>query len=299
VREQDGKLQLDLTSAQGVTTPLTTYTFRVVSNENVATFIKELVLELEEGSPALEYQPGDYLQFDIPAYAGRTLHGFEVKPPYYATWQAQHVFDLKAENLAPCRRNYSMATHPATDTHLRFNIRIATPPPGASGYAGRGTAYLFGLRPGEAVTAIGPFGDFHVKETGREMVYLGGGSGMAPLRSHLSYLLETRKTTTRLSYWFGARSRQDLFYQEYFEALARQNENFSFHAALSEPRPEDGWQSHTGLIHEVLKREYLDVHPNPEGIDYFLCGPPAMIHAAEVMLKNLGVPPIQVAFDEF
>jgi Na(+)-translocating NADH:ubiquinone oxidoreductase F subunit len=239
------------------------------------------------------------MQFDIPAYEQRTLQDIEVKPPYAAVWQAQHVFDFTAGNPGPSRRNYSLASNPAIDRQLRFNVRIATPPRGVPCNAGSGSSYIFSLKPGDIVTAIGPFGEFHVRDTGQEMVYLGGGAGMAPLRAHLSYLLETQKTTARISYWYGARSLQELFYQDYFEDLARQNHNFSFHVALSEPLPEDQWQSHTGFIHAVLKREYLDTHPNPESIAYFLCGPPAMIQAATVMLKNLGVPPTQIAYDEF
>jgi Na(+)-translocating NADH:ubiquinone oxidoreductase F subunit len=149
------------------------------------------------------------------------------------------------------------------------------------------------------VTAIGPFGEFHVKESEREMVYLGGGAGMAPLRSHLAYLLETQQTTRPISYWYGARSRQEIFYQDYFEGLAAQHPNFNFHIALSEPQPSDQWSSYTGYIHEVLKTEYLDQHPDPTAVDYFVCGPPAMVQAAIQMLKEAGVPAAQIAFDEF
>jgi Na+-transporting NADH:ubiquinone oxidoreductase subunit F len=301
VRESGGKLLLDLTSAggYGVTAPATTYTFRVVSNDNVATFIKELVLEPASASPQFDYQPGDYFQLDIPVYAERSLQNVEVKPPYVNAWQAQHVFDCVAANPVPCRRNYSLATNPAKDKQLRFNVRIATPPRGVMCKAGTGSSYVFGLKPGDLVSAIGPFGEFHIKDTQREMIYLGGGAGMAPLRSHLSYLLETQKITGRVSYWYGARSLQEMFYADYFEALAKQYTNFTFHVALSEPQPEDHWTSYTGFIHEVLKREYLDSHPDPKSIEYFLCGPPAMIHAATTMLKNLGTPPTQIAFDEF
>ena len=301
VRERDGKLLLDLNSAggYGVTAPATTYTFRVVSNDNVATFIKELVLEPASASPQFDYQPGDYVQLDIPVYAERSLQNVEVTPPYVNAWQAQHVFECVSANPAPCRRNYSLATNPAKDKQLRFNIRIATPPRGVKCNAGTGSSYVFGLKPGDNVTAIGPFGEFHIKDTGREMIYLGGGAGMAPLRSHLSYLLETQQTSSRVSFWYGARSLQEMFYEDYFEGLAKQYHNFTFHVALSEPQPEDHWTSYTGFIHEVLKREYLDAHPDPKSIDYFLCGPPAMIHAATTMLKNLGVPPTQIAFDEF
>jgi Na(+)-translocating NADH:ubiquinone oxidoreductase F subunit len=301
VRESDGKILLDLTSGRGLglTDAAPTYTFRVVSNDNVATFIKELVLETDSSSPALAYQPGDYMQFDIPAYQERSLRGIDVKPPYAGAWQAEQVFDLRASNPVACRRDYSFASNPAIDRQLRFNIRLATPPPGQAGNAGAGSAYLFGLKPGDTITAIGPFGTFHIKPTDREMVYLGGGSGMAPLRSHLSRLFETEKTSRRVSYWYGARSRQEMLYQDYFEELARKSANFTFHVALSQPRPEDQWTSHTGFIHEVLKREYLDAHPDPARIEYYLCGPLAMVRAAIKMLTELGVSRDQIAGDEF
>jgi Na(+)-translocating NADH:ubiquinone oxidoreductase F subunit len=199
----------------------------------------------------------------------------------------------------PCRRNYSFATNPAADRLLRFNVRIATPPRGQDCPAGAGSSHLFGLKPGDRVAAIGPFGDFHIKDTRREMVYVGGGSGMAPLRSHLSYLFDTLNTERRVSYWYGARARQELFYQDYFEDLARQHPNFTFHAALSEPLPGDRWTSHTGFIHEVLRSEYLASHPDPAAVEYYLCGPPAMVRACADMLRDLGVPPANIAYDEF
>jgi MocE subfamily Rieske [2Fe-2S] domain protein len=301
VRERDGKIIVDLTSAggMGVTQPATIYTFRVVSNDNVATFIKELVLAPDSVSPNLVFRPGDYMQFDIPAYAERSLRDVEVCEPYANVWKMHHVFDFVTSNGAPCRRNYSFANNPDTEKLLRFNVRIATPPRGQDCHAGVGSSYVFGLKPGDRVTAIGPFGDFHVKETQREMVYLGGGAGMAPLRSHLAYLFETQKTPRRVSYWYGARSLQELFYADYFEDLARKHDNFTFHVALSEPQPEDQWQGPTGFIHEVLKEAYLDKHPDPTQIDYYLCGPPLMVRAATDMLKEFGVPPSQIAYDEF
>jgi MocE subfamily Rieske [2Fe-2S] domain protein len=300
-RETNNMLLVDLRVAGGfgVTRAAVTQPFRVVSNQNVATFIKELVLESADGSALPEYMPGDYMKINIPVYAPRSLRGVEVRPPYTDIWQDQGVFDLQAANSTPCRRNYSLATNPVNNKDLRFNVRLATPPRGVPCNAGTGSAYLFGLRPGDIITAIGPFGEFHTKETAREIVYLGGGAGMAPLRSHISWLFETNKTPALVSYWYGARSLQELFYQDYFEELAKKNENFSFHVALSEPLPDDGWQSYTGFIHEVLKREYLDTHPEPKSIEYFLCGPPAMIKAATQMLKEFGVDPAQIAFDEF
>ena len=301
VRETDGKLFLDLTSAggYGVEHKEITHSFKVVSNNNVATFIKELVLEPIAGSEKFTFKPGQYLQLDIPVYTRRTLHHVEVKPPFAQIWEAQNVFAYTAENPTPVRRNYSLAANPEQDRLIRLNVRLAAPPRDVECNAGTGSSYVFGLKPGDTVTAIGAFGEFHVKDTQREMVYLGGGAGMAPLRSHLSYLLETRRVSNRISFWYGARSRKELFYQDYFEDLAQKNPNFSFQVALSEPQPEDDWQSYTGFIHEVLKREYLDGHPDPKSVEYFLCGPPVMVQAAAKMLKSLGVDPGQISFDEF
>jgi Na+-transporting NADH:ubiquinone oxidoreductase subunit F len=301
VRQTGGKLYVDLSSAggDGITRGAPAYTFRVVSNLFVASFIKELVLEPTAGSSLPAHQPGDYMQIDIPPYPRRSLGNVEVDGRFANTWKVHGVNEQFAANTAPCRRNYSMASNPAIESVLRFNVRLATPPRGVDCNAGAGSAYIFGLKPGDIVNAIGPFGQFHIKNTDRETVYLGGGAGMAPLRSHLSYLFETFATSARVSYWYGARSLQELFYTDYFEGLAREHSNFSFHVALSEPLPRDEWQSHKGFIHEVLKREYLARHPDPTNVEYFLCGPPAMVQAATVMLKNLGVPPAQIAYDEF
>ncbi|MGH9617843.1 MAG: NADH:ubiquinone reductase (Na(+)-transporting) subunit F, partial [Acidobacteriaceae bacterium] len=301
VREHDEKIFLDLTSAGGcgLSQPAVAYKFRVVSNENVATFIKELILEPEPGSPTLTYQPGDYIQIDIPAYGEIPLHRIAVDAPFTEVWRAQHVFDFRAENTLPIRRNYSMASNPAVEKQLRFNVRIATPPRGQDCLAGAGSAYIHCLKPGDAVTAIGPFGDFHIKPSEKEMVYLGGGAGMAPLRAHLSHLFETVGTSRRVSFWYGARSLQEVFYQEYFEDLARRFPNFTFHLALSEPQPQDNWSSYTGFIHEVLREQHLASHSDPTSVEYYICGPPAMVHAATKMLEGLDVPKSQIAFDEF
>ena len=301
VREQGGMLLVDLRSAggAGVTRAAPVHAFRVASNRLVATFIKELVLAPLPGASLPAFQPGDYMQIDIPPYARHSLRGIEVEGRFARSWESGRVFEQCAANPAACRRNYSIASNPGLEKVMRFNVRLAMPPRGVSCNAGTGSAYLFGLKPGDTVTAAGPFGQFHVRKSGRETIYLGGGAGMAPLRAHISYLFETISTPATVSYWYGARSLQELFYREYFEDLAGKHANFSFHVALSEALPEDRWGSHEGLIHDVLKREYLDTHPDPAGLEYFLCGPPAMIRAATVMLKNLGVPPAQVAFDEF
>jgi Na(+)-translocating NADH:ubiquinone oxidoreductase F subunit len=214
-------------------------------------------------------------------------------------WQVQHVRDYASSNSTATRRNYSLANNPIIDKQFRFNVRIATPPRGQDCAAGVGSTYAFNLKPGDTVTAIGPFGDFHIKPTQREMIYLGGGAGMAPMRAHISHLFEVMKTSRRVSFWYGARSRQELFYQDYFESLAAAHPNFTFHVALSEPQPADHWDGPTGFIHEVLLREYLGQHHDPHAIEYYLCGPPAMIQAATKMMAEMGVDPSQIAFDEF
>jgi Na(+)-translocating NADH:ubiquinone oxidoreductase F subunit len=307
-REKGGKILLNVASAhgKGVAEATPVHTFRVVSNQNVATFIKELVLELDDDSAAVTYRPGEYLQFEIPAYGERSLADVEVAEPYATIWREQKVLDLRASNPTVARRSYSMASNPATDKHLIFNVRLATPPHGVDADpqrgpagAGVGSTYIFSLRRSDRVAATGPFGSFHIKETDREMIYLGGGSGMAPLRSHLSYLFDTLKTSRRVSYWYGARSLKELYYEEYFRELARKHPNFTFHLALSEPQPDDQWVGHTGFIHEVLKREYLDLHPDPTQVEYYLCGPLPMIRAAIKMLADLKVKPDQIASDEF
>jgi len=216
-------------------------------------------------------------------------------------WQAHHVFDFKAANAMECRRNYSLATHPGDPAgQLRFNVRIATPPRGLDCAGGTGSSYVHSLKPGDTVTAIGPFGDFLIKETDKEMVYLGGGAGMAPLRSHIAHLFETLQTGRKVSFWYGARSRQEIFYEDYFRDLERRFPNFRFHLALSEQLPEDNWTGHSGFIHEVLKREHLDGHRDPQAIEFYLCGPPVMIQAAQDMLLNdFAIAKESIAFDEF
>ncbi|MGA2207668.1 MAG: NADH:ubiquinone reductase (Na(+)-transporting) subunit F [Terracidiphilus sp.] len=301
VEERDDRILVDVIHAGGDGARVqTTYRFRVVSNNSVATFIKELVLEPENGAGAVAFAPGDYLQLDIPAYDSIRFREFDIPEPFATVWKNQHVFDLVARNPQPGRRNnYSLAANPLTERCLRFNVRIATPPPGQDCAPGVGSSYAFSLKPGDTVSAIGPFGDFHIKPTQHEMVYIGGGAGMAPLRAHLSHLLENGNTARKISYWYGARSRQEIFYEEYFRTLETGHKNFSFHLALSSPLAEDNWTGHVGMIHEVVLEQYLRDHPNPEAVEYYLCGPPMMIKACNRMLESIGVPAGQIAYDEF
>jgi MocE subfamily Rieske [2Fe-2S] domain protein len=301
LESRDGKLFLNLLRPAGAgMRALRALRLRVLSNRSVSTFIKELVLEPVEPGGKIDFIPGDYLQFDIPAYEQIRFRDFEIPAPYASVWEARHVFDLVASNPVGGRRNnYSLACNPATESVLRLNVRIGTPPPGQACPPGMGSAYMFALKPGETITAIGPFGNFHIKPTQREMVYIGGGSGMAPLRAHISHLFETAKTARRVSFWYGARSRQELFYQGYFEGLAARFPNFHFHLGLSSPLPEDNWRGSRGMIHEVVCDQLLKTHENPRAVEYYLCGPPEMVKACLKMLEGLGVPWSQIAYDEF
>ena len=298
VESRQGKLFLNLRHAGGAgARTQKTLQLRVVSNRHVATFIKELVFEPAE---KVEFVPGDYLQFDLPAYAAIRFRDFDIPQPYAAVWEAQHIVDLVAHNpVAGRRNNYSLACNPQTEANLRFNVRIATPPPGQDCPPGVGSAYLFNLKPGDTVTALGPFGEFHIKPTQKEMIYIGGGSGMAPLRAHIAKLFETDRTARRVSFWYGARSRQELFYQDYFDGLAARFPNFHFHLALSAPLPADHWTGHQGLIHEVVREQHLKSHENLRAVEFYLCGPPQMISACLKLLNQLGVADSQIAYDEF
>jgi MocE subfamily Rieske [2Fe-2S] domain protein len=301
LEERGGRLYLNVLQKGGSgVRPQRTYQLRVVSNTSVATFIKELVLEPVSSSEKVEFTPGDYIQLDIPAFDTIRFDSFDIPEPYASVWRNQHVFNLVAHNPESGRRNnYSLASNQSYERILRFNVRIATPPPGQDCPPGIGSAYVFSLKAGDLVTAVGPYGDFHIKPTGKEMVYIGGGAGMAPLRAHLSHLLETEGNARRISFWYGARSRQEIFYEDYFKGLAEDHGNFSFHLALSSPLPEDRWDSHTGFIHEIVGEELLAGHPNPKAVEYYLCGPPMMIKACTKMLADHGVPPSQIAYDEF
>lgn len=301
VAERDGRVRINCMRPGGAgARAARNLQFRVISNRSVATFIKELILEPANGTENVAFTPGDYLQLEIPAYDAIHFRSFDIPEPYATVWRGHHLFDLVARNPLPGRRNnYSLASNREIESTLRFNVRIATPPPGQDCAPGVGSSYVFNLKPGDTVSAIGPFGEFHIKPTQREMVYIGGGAGMAPLRAHLSHLLETEKCSRRISFWYGARSRQEIFYEDYFESLSRLHGNFTFRLALSSPLPEDNWSGHTGFIHEVVFDRYLSLHPDPAHVEFYLCGPPMMIKACTRMLEKMGVPQCQIAFDEF
>lgn len=274
------------------------YECTVRSNRNVATFIKELVLELPVES--VNFKAGGYIQIDIPTYK-LNYKDFQIEPEYHGDWDKFRLWDLKAENDEPIYRAYSMANHPAEKGLVILNVRIATPPPSDMTLPpGKSSSYIFSLKPGDKVTISGPYGEFFIKDTKREMIYIGGGAGMAPLRSHLFHLFHTLKTKDRkVSYWYGARSKREMFYTEDFEAIEKVYPNFSYHVALSAALPEDKWAGSTGFIHQVLFDEYLKNHPEPEAVEYYLCGPSMMISAVQKMLDSLGVPPEMIAYDSF
>ena len=301
IEDRGGRLWLNVEKAGGVgARHEKTYKLRVVSNQNVSTFIKELVLEPIDADEKIEFTPGDYLQLDIPPYQSIEFRDFDIPEPYATVWKNQHVFDLSVSNDESGRRNnYSLASNSATERQLKFNVRIATPPPGQDCPPGIGSSYVFNLKSGDEVTAIGSFGDFHIKPTHKEMLYIGGGAGMAPLRAHIAHLFETEHTARKVSYWYGARSKQEIFYADYFEKLAAEHHNFDFQLALSDPLDEDNWTGHTGFIHEAVLINYLENHPNPKAVEFYLCGPPMMIKACTKMLAQLGISDEQIAFDEF
>ena len=272
----------------------------VKSNENVATFIKELVLDLPEGE-SLNFQAGGYIQIDIPEYRNLLFKDFDVEDEYHPDWDKYKIWNLVANNDEPLFRAFSMANHPAEGNRIMLNVRIATPPPPLWNDVppGLATSYIFNLKPGDKVTISGPYGEFFIKETDREMVYIGGGAGMAPMRSHLFHLFQTLKTGRKVSFWYGARSLREMFYDEHFKDLADQFPNFNYQVALSDAMEEDNWKGSTGFIHQVLHDEYLSKHDDPTEVEYYMCGPPPMISAVEGMLDSIGVEPEMIAYDSF
>ncbi|HLO90198.1 MAG TPA: NADH:ubiquinone reductase (Na(+)-transporting) subunit F [Lentimicrobium sp.] len=275
----------------------------VISNKNVATFIKEFVVKLPEGE-TLDFESGGYIQIDVPQ-CEVDFRDMVIEDKYKEDWDKLKIWDLKMKNPEPIFRAYSMANHPAEGNIVMLNIRIATPPWDRSKNQfmnvnpGICSSYIFSRKPGDKVMVSGPYGEFHIKPTRKEMIYIGGGAGMAPLRSHIFHLFQTEKTDRKVSYWYGARSLREVFYEDDFRAIEKQFPNFKFNLALSEPLPEDNWNGYVGFIHQVVLDNYLSKHAEPEEIEYYLCGPPMMNDAVFKMLDNLGVPKENIAYDDF
>jgi Na+-transporting NADH:ubiquinone oxidoreductase subunit F len=269
----------------------------VTSNPNVATFIKELNLKLPEGA-AVAFRAGGYVQLEIPAY-DMNYREIDVDPEYHEDWDRFDIWKYRSKVAEPTIRAYSMANYPEEKGILKFNIRIASPPPGMDVPPGKMSSYVFNLKPGDRLTTFGPYGDFFVKNTDAEKIWIGGGAGMAPLRSQIFDELKRKGTEARMSYWYGARSLREMFYSEEFDELAEKFDNFKWHVALSDPLPEDNWTGHKGFIHQVVFDQYLKDHPNPEDCEYYLCGPPPMVAAVLKMLDDLGVEPDNILLDDF
>ena len=270
----------------------------VISNDNVASMIKELNLKLPEGAD-VDFRAGGYVQLEIPPYKMQwsTIY---VQDEYREDWDKFNFWDLKSNVDETTIRAYSMANYPEERGILKFNIRVSPPPPRMDHLPpGAMTSYVANLKPGDKITVFGPYGDFFVKDTPAEKIWIGGGAGMAPLRSHIFDELRRKGTTTKMSYWYGARSLREMFYIDEFEELAANNENFTFNVALSDPLEEDNWEGYTGFIHNVVLENYLKDHPNPEDCEYYMCGPPPMAQAVQNMLEDLGVEPENIAFDDF
>jgi Na+-transporting NADH:ubiquinone oxidoreductase subunit F len=270
----------------------------VVSNPNMATFIKELTLALPEGE-SVDFRAGGYVQLECPPYE-INFSDFDVADEYRGDWERFGFFNIKAVNTETTIRAYSMANYPEERGLVKFNIRIATPPPGSQGIQpGIMSTYVFNLKPGDKVTVYGPFGEFFARDTDAEMVFIGGGAGMAPMRSHIFDQLKRLKSKRKISFWYGARSLRELFYKEEYDQLAAENENFVWHVAMSDPQPEDNWTGLTGFIHNVLFEQYLKDHPAPEDCEFYMCGPPIMNKSVINMLLSLGVEPENIMLDDF
>ncbi len=275
----------------------------VIGNKSVATYIREFTLKLPEGEN-LDFQSGGYIQIEVPPFEA-DFKNFDIEDEYLEEWTQLGVLDLHTKNTETVSRAYSMANHPAEGNIVMLNIRIATPPVDREKRAfmnvmpGVASSYVYDQKVGDKVTISGPYGEFFMQETDREMCYIGGGAGMAPLRSHIFHLFHTLKTGRKVSYWYGARSRREIFYEDHFRKIEKEFPNFTFHIALSEPLPEDNWDGPVGFIHQVVQEHYLESHDAPEDIEYYLCGPPLMLNAVRKMLDDLGVEPEMIRFDEF
>ena len=270
----------------------------VRSNDNVATFIKELVLELPEGED-VDFRAGGYIQIECPPHIV-DYKDFDIDDEYREDWDKYNVWQYTSKVDEEVIRAYSMANYPGEKGIIMLNVRVASPPPRQPDVPpGKMSSYIFNLKPGDKVTISGPYGEFFIKDSDAEMVYIGGGAGMAPLRSHIFELFNNLKTGRKVSYWYGGRSMRELFYIEHFRKIEEQFPNFQFNIALSEPLPEDNWTGYKGFIHQVLLENYLKDHPAPEDNEYYICGPPMMNQAVFRMLDDLGVEPESIAFDDF
>jgi Na+-transporting NADH:ubiquinone oxidoreductase subunit F len=276
----------------------------VISNRNVATFIKEFVVKLPENEK-LNFKSGGYIQIDIPKCEVDYSKDIYVEEQFHEDWDNMSIWNLKMRNNEETFRAYSMANHPAEGNISMLNIRIAPPPwdrvkcafmnvnPGVC------SSYIFSRKPGDKVTISGPYGEFFLKESDSEMMFIGGGAGMAPMRSHIFNLFNTMRTKRKVSFWYGARSKREIFYEEQFRASEREFPNFTCNKALSEPKPEHNWTGYVGFIHQIIFDNYLKAHEAPEDIEYYMCGPPMMNDAVNKMLYDLGVPDEMIAFDDF
>lgn len=275
----------------------------VVSNHNVATFIKEFVVKLPEGEN-LNFRSGGYIQIDIPK-SNVAFKDFDVEEEFRDEWDSFNMWNLKTKISEDTFRAYSMANHPAEGNIVMLNVRIATPPWDRAKNQfmnvnpGEGSSFIFNCKPGDKVMVSGPFGEFFIKDTDREMMFIGGGAGMAPMRSHIFDQFLTKKTKRKATFWYGARSKREIFYESHFRDIEKKFSNFSFHIALSEPKEEDNWDGYVGFIHQVIYDHYLKNHEEPEDIEYYLCGPPMMNAAINKMLDDLGVLEEMIAYDDF
>ena len=269
----------------------------VITNPNVATFIKELNLRLPEGEN-VDFRAGGYVQLVAPPY-DISFSDFDIEEEYRGDWEKFDLFKIRHKNTEEVIRAYSMANYPEEKGILKFNIRIATPPPNTNHPPGLMSTYVFNLKPGDKVTVMGPFGEFFAKDTDAEMVFVGGGAGMAPMRSHIFDQLKRLDTKRKISFWYGARSWRETFYNDEYDKLAEEHDNFEWHLALSDPLPEDNWKGPTGFIHNVLYENYLKDHPAPEDCEYYMCGPPMMNASVIKMLLDLGVEPENILLDDF
>ena len=306
-QEREGqRLACQLTCKQNLKIDVPTEIFgvkkwkcKVKSNQNVATFIKELVLELPPGE-IVPFKAGGFIQIECPPHKV-DYTSFAVQDEYRSDWDKFDLWRYKSKVNASVVRAYSMANYPEERGLIMLNVRIASPPPnaGAGVPPGKMSSYIFSLKPGDEVTIAGPFGEFFARDTDNEMIFIGGGAGMAPMRSHIFDLFKRTDTERRVSFWYGARSLREMFYQKDFNSIQDKFNNFKWHIALSDPLPEDNWKGHKGFIHQILYDNYLKNHPNPEDCEFYICGPPIMLKCCRDMLDSLGVEPENVLFDDF